>query len=124
MGCTLQQHNYRHVRTHCLSTDHTMLKCPSTGDRGKIVGPFEEGEIPTAQVSRFGVIPKANQPNRWRLILELSSPHGQSVNDGIKKEICSLRYPSIDDAVEKIVQSGPGLLLEKVDTEHAYQNNL
>ena len=33
---------------------------------GRIVGPFQEGEIPAAQVSRFGVIPKANQPNRWR----------------------------------------------------------
>ena len=87
---------------------------------GRIVGPFEEVEIPTAQVSRFGVIPKANQPNRWRLILELSSPHGQSVNDGIKKEICSLRYPSIDNAVEKIVQSGPGMLLAKGEIEHAY----
>ena len=74
MGCTLQQCNYRHVYTHCLSTDHTMLKCPSAGDQGRIVGPFEEGEIPTAQVSRFGVIPKVNQPNRWTLILDLSSP--------------------------------------------------
>jgi len=34
MGCTLQQCNYRYVCTHCLSTDHTMLKCPSAGDRG------------------------------------------------------------------------------------------
>ena len=90
---------------------------------GRIVGPFEEGEIPTAQVSRFGVIPKVNQPNRWRLILDLSSPHGTwSVNDGIKKEICSLRHPSIDDAVEKTVQSGPGTLLANVDLGHAYRN--
>jgi len=35
-----------------------------------------------------------------------------------------LRYPSIDDAVEKIVQSGPGMLLAKVDIEHAYRNIL
>ena len=26
------------------------------------------------QVSRFGVIPKSNQPGKWRLILDLSSP--------------------------------------------------
>lgn len=28
------------------------------------------------QVSRFGVIPKPNQPGKWCLILDLSSPDG------------------------------------------------
>ena len=74
----------------------------------------------TEDLKQLEAIPKANRPNRWRLILDLSSPHGQSVNDGIKKEICSLRYPSIDNAVEKIVQSGPGMLLAKGEIEHAY----
>ena len=33
--------------------------------------------------SRFGVIPKKNKPNSWRLILDLSFPFDHSVNDGI-----------------------------------------
>ena len=32
---------------------------------GRIVGPFEVHELPNGQVSRFGVIPKANQPGKW-----------------------------------------------------------
>ena len=34
--------------------------------------------------SPFGVIPKKNKPNMWRLILDLSVPAGHSVNDGIE----------------------------------------
>ena len=29
----------------------------------------------------LGVIPKQNRPNNWRLIVDLSSPEGHSVND-------------------------------------------
>ena len=34
-------------------------------------------------MSRFGVISKPHQPGKWRLITDLSSPKGASVNDGI-----------------------------------------
>jgi hypothetical protein len=36
-------------------------------------------------VSLFGVIPKS-EPGKWYLIVDLSSPCGNSVNDGINKE--------------------------------------
>ena len=89
---------------------------------GRIVGPFEPHELPNGQVSRFGVIPKANQPGKWRLIVDLSSPNGYSVNDGIAPELCSLKYASVDQAVENILGLGQGTLLAKVDVEHAYRN--
>lgn len=41
-------------------------------------------------ISRFGVIPKSNQPTKWRLILDLASPDDSSVNDGISKTPFSL----------------------------------
>ncbi len=41
----------------------------------------------TVQISRFGVIPKSNQPGKWRLVLDLSSPDGASVNDGIDSRV-------------------------------------
>jgi len=59
---------------------------------GRVLGPFDLGELPGVHVSKFGVIPKSNQPGKWRLILDLSSPNGASVNDGIQKELCSLQY--------------------------------
>ena len=37
--------------------------------------------------SPFGAIPKKSKPGQWRLILDLSSPEGHSVNDGIAKEL-------------------------------------
>ena len=89
---------------------------------GRIAGPFDPDELQHVTVSRFGVIPKANQAGKWRLILDLSSPKDSSVNDGIQGELCSLVYISTDDAVEKAMELGKGALLAKVDVEHAYRN--
>ena len=78
--------------------------------------------IPAIQVSRFGVIPKANQPRKWRLILDLSSPDGSSINDGIDPDLCSIAFATVDAAIERIVDLGRGTQLAKVDVEHAYRN--
>ena len=37
-------------------------------------------------VSPIGIIPKKNKPGKWRLIVDLSSPDGASVNDGISSQ--------------------------------------
>ncbi len=57
-----------------------------------VLPPFSSGY----QTSLFGVIPKKSKPGKWRLIVDLSSPSGHSVNDGIEKELCSLSYVSVD----------------------------
>ena len=71
---------------------------------GRVLGPFSLTAFPFVQVSRFGVIPKSS--GKWRLIIDLSSPEGSSVNNGIAPELCSMRYASIDEAVRQRVQ-GP-----------------
>lgn len=43
------------------------------------------------QISLFGVMPNMGS-DQWQLILDLSSPHGSSVNDGIGKKRYSLAY--------------------------------
>ena len=78
--------------------------------------------VPAVQISRFGVIPKASQPGKWRLILDLSSPDGSSVNDGIDAEHCSIAFATVDMAMRKITELGRGTQLAKVDIEHAYRN--
>ena len=55
-------------------------------EKGRVAGPFPFPPYPDLHVSRFGVIPKKNQPGKWRLILDLSSPSGRSMNDGIPKD--------------------------------------
>ena len=47
---------------------------------GRVAGPFPKSVVPQAHVSRFGVIPKNHQPNKWRLIVDLSHPIEGSVN--------------------------------------------
>ena len=87
---------------------------------GRVLGPFPPSSLPGVQVSRFGVIPKKGK-NKWRLILDLSSPEGRSVNDGIPADLCSLSYVSVDDAARAIVGAGRGALLAKVDVASAYR---
>ena len=60
------------------------LKREESLGRIKRVLPAEQGK--RFQISPFGVIPKRNRPNKWRLIIDLSSPHGNSVNDSISSE--------------------------------------
>lgn len=80
--------------------------------------------MPSIQVSRFGVIPKAGQLGQWRLILDLSSPNGHSVNNGIPKELYSLKYATVDQAVRKILQLGRGSNLAKIDIQQASEISL
>ena len=72
-------------------------------------------------ISRFGVIPKRNQENQWRLILHLSHPSNQSVNDGISKDLSTLTYSSVDEAV-RILRLSQGTLQAKCDIKQAYRN--
>ena len=88
----------------------------------RIIGPFAASAAGEAHVSRFGVIPKRHQPGKWRLILDLSSPEGRSINDGIDKGLCSLQYESVDDAARILMGLGEGAQLAKIDIAHAYRN--
>ena len=54
----------------------------------RIVGPYLAPR--GTPFSPFGVILKPDQPGKWRLILNLSSPEGRSINDGIGSVLCSL----------------------------------
>ena len=87
-----------------------------------VAGPFLISPIPNLHVSRFGVIPKKHQPEKWRLILDLSSPLGHSVNDGILKEPFSVQYLRVDDVISGIMSFGQGTLLARFDVESAYRN--
>ena len=80
----------------------------------RVVGPFPPYLVPNAHISCFGVIPKSHQPNKWRLIIDLSHPKGKSINDSIQKDLCSMSYISVDDAIRQIITLGHGTLLAKI----------
>lgn len=62
-------------------------------------------------LSPVGVIPKHNRPDKWRFIVDLSSPNGVSVNDGLDRAQCSIKYASIYDAVVILCNLGRGALM-------------
>ena len=90
--------------------------------RGRVAGPFATPPVPGLHVSRFRVIPKNNQPGKWRLILDLSSSKGHSVNDGIPKTPFSVQHIIVDAFIEGIMARGRGTLMAKFDVASAYRN--
>ena len=71
-------------------------------------------------MNRFGLIPKGHNNGKFRLITDLSFPHGASVNDGITSDLVSLSYITVDDVAEIVQELGRGALLAKMDIEAAY----
>lgn len=89
----------------------------SEGNIAKVANP---SGLLGLQVSPFGVIPKQHVLNKWCLIVNLSSPKGSSVNDGISKELCSLSYVSVDTIAKQISLLGRGAMMVKMDMWSAY----
>lgn len=86
----------------------------------RLLGPLNRTKFPQVHVSPFGVIPKS-EPGKWRLILDLSSPKGNSVNDGVDRQLSSLSYVSVDDIAERVMLKGRGALMAKFDLKEAYR---
>ena len=77
--------------------------------------------LPRCHISRFGVIPKGHNTGKWRLILDLSYPPGESINDGIDPALCSLSYTLVDHVADVVARYQKGALLAKIDIEAAYR---
>ena len=88
---------------------------------GRLVGPISLTLVPHIHYSPIGLVPKSHQANKWRLIVDLSSPNSHSTNDGIERQPCSITYSSVDEAVSLIQQLGPGTELVKIDLKSAYR---
>ena len=113
--------------------DYTNRECRSARRNAAVIDSYIREErslarllvpddgVTGVQVNPFGVIPKPHQPNKWRLIVDLSSPRGASVNDGIDQTLCSISYVSIDEAARRVVKLGSGALLAKLDLRNAYR---
>mgnify|MGYP002259925768 CR=1 FL=1 len=89
---------------------------------GRVAGPFSSPPLPNLHISSFGVIPKKGQPGKWRLIVDLSSPGGWSVNDGIDPNDFALQYITVDQIISMVSKYGQGALVAKFDVEAAYRN--
>ena len=88
---------------------------------GRLVGPLKQALTPLLHTSPIGLVPKAHQPGKWRLIVDLSFPRDHSANEGISLELASMSYARVDDAVELIRHLGVGTQLVKLDLKSAYR---
>lgn len=122
LGFAYTDHKCRSARENMLSaTSNPQVIEEYLGNEvalGRVVGPVENLDV---QISRFGVIPKGHQKGKWRLILDLSHPENNSVNDGIDSDLCSLSYASVSHAARLVIARGKGCLLAKLDLESAYR---
>ena len=76
---------------------------------------------PGIHSSPIGVIPNKHKPRKWRLIMDLSSSAGSSINDVISSEWSSISYVSIDFVLSLVLEAGKGSTLVKVDIKEAYR---
>ena len=87
--------------------------------RGHTSGPFSSPPFLHTHCSPLGAAPKPD--GSVRLILDLSSPRGLSVNDGISADMFACKYSKFDDAVDVVVRVGVGCFLAKIDIRHAFR---
>lgn len=86
-----------------------------------LLGPLPPHLACLVQTNPTGLIPKPHQPGKFKLIVDLSSPAGASVNDAISISACYLQYASVLDAARLIQQLGPGTQLAKLDLQIVYR---
>ena len=93
-----------------------------------LMGPFTIPPFLEIGISPISTRPKKDSRSR-RIILDLSFPFGNSVNDGIQKDMycgapIKLKYPTIDSLAKRIMElknsSNEKILLWKWDIERAF----
>ena len=83
IGFDYQNHSCKRAKKNMFTAlEHPEVVCKYIAEEcaaGRLLGPFDPASLPSVQTSSFGVIPKST-PGKWRLIVDLSSPDGHSVN--------------------------------------------
>lgn len=101
---------------HASKVDEAILK---ELNRGHTVRPFDYPTLPSFHCPPLGAARKKD--GSIRVILDLSSPQGFSVNDGISKDSYSVTYSSFDDAIDMVRELGRDCFLAKLDIKHAFR---
>ena len=91
-----------------------------------ILGPFDAPPIKNLHISPFMTRPKPSSDHR-RVIIDLSFPKGQSVNQGVPSDeylntSFILSLPTIDNITQKIRRYGKGSLIYKIDISRAFRH--
>ena len=82
-------------------------------------GPFKSPSFSNFHQSPLGLVPKRD--GKFRLIHHLSYPAGESVNDGIPEYYTSVKYQTLDNAIDLIQKLGTGCLIAKAIIQDAFR---
>ena len=88
--------------------------------RGHTAGPFSSPPFQPFRSNPLGA--RVKPDGSVRIILDLSQPDGNSVNDHIDRDSFSLQYVTMDQAVAALFDAGPqDALMAKADLKHAFR---
>ena len=89
---------------------------------GRYAGPYDKPPFEHFVQSPIGLVPK-DKGKKTRLIFHLSYPKdGESVNSGIPKECCTVKYPDLDEAVKICLKEEVGCFIGKSDMSSAFRH--
>ena len=111
-----QSRNLLSARQNPIAVSAAILKEVS---RGHTAGPFPVSPFPMLHCSPLGAVPKKDGTHR--IILDLSSPRGSSIHQGISSDMYSVKYSSFDDAVSMVLSVGSSCFMAKLDIKHAFR---
>ena len=89
---------------------------------GRIIGPLCPQDCPGIFTSSIAAIPKKT-PGQWRVIVDLLSPVGASVNDNLRREFAHVAYSSVKNAAMMLHSLGEGALLAKIGRVSHHSNS-
>ena len=87
---------------------------------GYMIGPLPAHACSNVVTSRMAVVPKST-PGKFRVIVDLSAPAHNSVNDNIHRDRIHVAYSSINDAALLMHHLGKHSLMAKIDIQDAYR---
>ena len=82
-------------------------------NNGHIAGPFTAPPLHNLHCSPLGA--RAKDDGSYRLIMDLSYPFGDSVNEHISKEDYSVQYTGFDSATDMVREMGRNCFMFKMD---------
>ena len=86
---------------------------------GCISGPYPAPPLPNFHCSPITAVDKPDQS--VRLILDMSSPRGDALNEQIDPDRFSCHYSTFDRAVDLVVSVGKGAFMCKLDVKNAFR---
>ena len=86
----------------------------------RMLGPFNTPPFPDLMCSPVGLVPKKDS-DEMRMIMHLSYPYGESINDYIDPEKAATQYQQFEDVVQLVIHQGRFCWLAKGDVKSAFR---